>query len=340
MPSKIQRTLLATLLLSATASQPHAADFYAGKTLNIIVGSDVGGGFDAFARMLARHFGSAIPGNPNIVVTNMPGAGSGVAAGFVYSVAPKDGTIIGAFTPGGLLTPLFERRSSGYDTTKFRFLGSANASARLCVSHGPAKIKTYAAATRDKIIVGAGAVGSASFDYAWLHKSVHNGAFNIVAGYKGMADILLAMERGEVEAVCGFDWSSLKAQRPNLKTDGSFNFLLKVSVKPDDELDAMNIPDASSFASNETDRAIGDLVGSQQIFGRPYVVAPGVPQERVEILRSAFDAVMKSPQFIAESATAGLSIDPASGPSVEKAIQSMYAAPAQIIDGARRAIRP
>ena len=326
-------------LLASVALAP-AAEFYAGKTINIVVGSDVGGGFDAFARMLARHLGRAIHGQPTVVVTNMPGAGSGIAAGYVYAIAPKDGTVIGAFTPGGLLTPLFEGRATAYDTTKFRFLGSANASARLCVSQGASRIKTYAAATKETIVVGAGAVGSASFDYAYLHKNVHNGAFNIVAGYKGMADILLSMERGEVEAVCGFDWSSLKAQRPNLKNDGSFNFLLKVSVQPDAEVDALNIPDASSFASNESDRAIGDLVASQQIFGRPYVVAPGVPTERLEALRVAFDAVMKNRQFIAEASAGGLAIDPASGASVEKAVQMMYAAPTAIVDGARRAIRP
>ena len=239
-----------------------------------------------------------------------------------------------------LLTPLFERRSGLYDTTKFRFLGSANASARLCISHHSSRFRTYADATREKAIVGAGAVASASFDYAYLHKNVHNGNFNVVAGYKGMADILLAMERGEVEVVCGLDWSSLKAQRPNLSRDGGFNLLLKVAVQPDAELDALHIPDAASFASNDTNRAIGDLVASQQIFGRPYVVAPGVLPERLEMLATAFDAVMRNPQFIAEASSAGLSIDPASGAGVEKAIQMMYAAPAPIIEGARRAIRP
>ena len=330
--------LIAALSLAVTRAP--AAEFYEGKTITIVVGSDVGGGFDAFARMLARHLGRAIPGQPAVVVENMPGAGGAIAAGHVYSKAAKDGTVIGALNPGGLLTPLFEGRTGYFDTTKFRYLGSANASARLCISQKTSRVKTYAAATKEKVIVGAGAVGSAAFDYAYLHKAVHNGNFTIVAGYKGMAEILLAMERGEVEAVCGLDWSSLKAQRPNLQRDGTFNLLLKVAVQPDAELDALNIPDAASFASNERNRAIGDLVASQQIFGRPYVLTPGVPAERVEILRTAFDAVMRNSQFVSEASAAGLTIDPANGASVEKAIQTMYAAPASIIEGARNAIRP
>ena len=327
-------------VVALTATPAHAADFYEGKTISIVVGSDVGGGFDAIARMLSRHLGRAIPGRPNIIVENMPGAGSAIAAGYVYAKAPKDGTVIGAFVPSGLLTPLFERRAAAYDTTKFRFLGTAAASARLCFSFRGSRIATWADAMQQKVIIGAGAVASASYDYAYLHKHVHSGNFDVVAGYKGTAEILLAMERGEVEATCGLDRSSLKAQRPEQMRDGGINLLLKVSVKPDAELDALNIPEAVSFARTGRERAISDLIASQQLFGRPYVVAPGVPAERLDILKTAFDNVMANPQFNTEAAAIGLAIDAANGESVEAAIKKMYSAPAEIIDAARAAIRP
>ena len=330
----------AALLGCASGAKVSAADFYQGRTITMVVGSDVGGGFDAFARLLSRHLGRAIPGNPRIVVENMPGAGSAAAASYIYSIAPRDGTMIGALVPGGLLAPLFEGRPAAYDTMKFRFLGSANASARLCISEKTSGIATFEEATKRKVLVGAGSVGSASYDYAYLHKNLHHGNFDIVAGYKGMADILLAMERGEVQAVCGFDWSSLKTQRSNLGPDGQFNFLLKVEVQPDAQLDALRIPAARTFAANERDAAVGDLVASQQIFGRPYAVAPGVPADRLRILKAAFDASIRSEQLASEAAAAGLQIDSASGNLVEEAVRAMYQAPADIVAGARTAIRP
>jgi tripartite-type tricarboxylate transporter receptor subunit TctC len=317
-----------------------ASDFYAGKTITIVVGSDVGGGFDTYARLFSRHLGRFIPGNPSLIVRNMPGAGSAKAAGYVYSVAPQDGTVIGALNPGGLLAPLFEGKDLGYETPKFQFLASADASARLCVTLKDAKVKSFADAQKRKLVVGAAGAGSSSYDYAFLHKNVHNAMFEVVAGYKGMAEILLAMERDEVEAVCGFDWSSLKAQRANLVRDGGFNYLLKVAVQAEPDLDSLGIPDAGQFATNEIERAIGDLVGAQQLFGRPYAVAPGVASERVEILRQAFADTMKDPQFLAEAEKSQLSITPASGAEAQKTVERMHAAPKEVIEGAKNAVRP
>ena len=331
-------SLFATAVVCAAPA--HAQNFYEGKTVTILVGSDVGGGFDAFARLLSRHLGRALPGAPTFVVENMPGAGSAIAAGHLYARAPKDGTYIGAFVPSGLLMPLFEGRAANYDTTKFQFLGSANASARLCVSYKGAKVASWADAMKQRVIVGAGAVASASYDYAWLHKNLHQGLFDVVAGYKGTAEILLAMERGEVEATCGLDRSSLRAQRPDVMRNNGFNYLLRMAVKPEPELDALGVPEASSFARNERDRAVSDLIAAQQVFGRPYLVAPGVPVERVGLLRAAFEATMRDPRLASEAAALGLDIDSANGARVTEAINNIYAAPAAVIDGARAAIRP
>jgi hypothetical protein len=210
----------------------------------------------------------------------------------------------------------------------------------MCASLKRSRVKTYADAMRQKVIVGAGAVAAASWDYAHLHKNVFQGNFDIVSGYKGTNEIVLAMERGEVEMTCGADISSLRSMRPDVAGDNGFNLLSRVSVKPEPELDALGVPESSTFARDAKSRAIGDLVGAQQVFGRPYLVAPGVPQERVDILRAAFDALMREEGFRAEAAALGLAIDAANGVRVEEALRAMYAAPAEIIDGARAAIRP
>lgn len=328
------------VLIPLLGSDARAASFYEGKTVDIIVGSDVGGGFDAYARLFARHLGRVISGSPAFVVRNMPGAGSAKAAQHIYAVAPKDGTVIGAFNPGGLLAPLFEGKDLGYDATKFQFLASADASARLCATLKRSVIKTFADAQTKRVVVGAAAVGTSTFDYPYLHRNIHGAQFEIVGGYKGTNEIMLAMERGEVEAVCGVGLPGLSAARADLVRSGGLNYLLKVSVVAEPELDALNVPDASTFAKTDQDRAVHELVAAQQLFARPYAVAPGVPAERVAELRKAFASVMQDAQFLAEADKSQLSIIPASGEQAQKTVERMYAAPKAVIEGAVRAIRP
>ncbi|MDB5510507.1 MAG: efflux transporter protein [Hyphomicrobiales bacterium] len=335
-----QWSAVAVFAVSLAAAPARAADFYEGKTVTMIVGSDVGGGFDIFARLFARHLGRFIPGSPAIVVQNMPGAGSAKAAGYIYSAAPKDGTVIGALNPGGLIAPLFEGRNMGYEAARFQYLASADTTARVCFTMKGTKVRSFAEAQREPLVVGAGAVGSSSFDYAYLHKNLNGGQFKIVAGYKGMADILLALERGEVEAVCGYDWSGLKAAKPQQVRDGSFNLLLQLPVQPVKELDDRGVVKAASFAANADDLAALELVAAQQLFGRPYLVAPEVPAERVAILRKAFDDTMQDAEFLSEVERLRLSVSPAGGGEVQKLMVQMYAAPKHIVQRAKEAIRP
>lgn len=332
--------LLFAALTIGTERAAAATDFYEGKTITIIVGSDVGGGFDTFARLMSRHLGRYIAGSPSIVVQNMPGAGSAKAAGFVYSAAAKDGTVIGALNPGGLLTPLFSGRSFGFDAAKMQYLVSADTTARVCFSMKDSRVKSFADAQNMSITVGAGAVGSSSYDYAYLHKNLNKAQFKIVGGYKGMSDILLAMERGEVEAVCGYDWSGLKSLKADMVRNGAFNFLLQVSVQPVPELDGMKISHAADFTSSDEDRAALELVAGQQFFGRPYAVAPEVPKDRVDILQKAFMTTLKSPEFLADLDRMQLSVTPASGLEVQKVIEKMYSASPKLVERANQAIRP
>jgi tripartite-type tricarboxylate transporter receptor subunit TctC len=334
---------LTALALIASLGAPVAANaqnFYEGKTVRMIVGSDAGGGFDTFARLFARHLDRFVPGAPTFIVQNMPGAGSGNAAAYVANAAPKDGTVIAALNPGGLIAPLFAGRGAKFDAAKLQYLASADTTARVCFTMKNGPIKTAKDAQTNEVIIGAGAVGSSSFDYAYMHQRLNNMRFKIVAGYKGMADILLALERGEVQGICGYDWTGLKAVRPQMVSDGAFNYLLQVAVEPVPELDALGVPNAEDLTANAQDKAALGLLAGQQLFGRPYAVAPEVTADRVALLRKAFADVMKDKMLLEDVEKLKLTLSYAPGEQVQALIQKMYAAPPSVVERARDAIRP
>ena len=334
--------LLAVAFLATTCGAPaaHAQDFYSGKTVNIIVGSDVGGGYDTYARLFSRHLGDHLPGKPSAVVQNMPGAGSARAAGYVYASAPKDGLTIALLQPGAIVGPLVDKSMKAtYDATKFNYLASADSGTRVCISLPNSHIKTFKQAQTERVIVGAAGNGASSRDYGYLHKNTSGAKFEIVSGYKGMADILLAMERKEIDVVCGLDWSSAKAQRPALVRDHSLNVLVQMGVDRSAELDAWGAPDIMSFTAGEDNRAIVELIVAQQAFGRPFVMAPGNPDGAVKLMRAAFASAMKSEVLLADAERIGLDITPATGDRVQEVVRRMYQTPDRIVELAAKAIR-
>lgn len=336
-------TAAAVAVLAGATALPGpslAQVFYVGKSVRMIVGSDAGGGFDTFARLFARHLDRFVPGAPNFVVQNMPGAGSGNAAAYVAHSGPKDGTVIAALNPGGLIAPLFAGRGAKFDAAKLQYLASADTTARVCFTMKNSPIKTAKDAQANEVIIGAGAVGSSSFDYAYMHQRLNNMRFKIVAGYKGMADILLALERGEVQGICGYDWTGLKAVRPQMVADGAFNYLLQAPVEPVPELDALNVPKAGDLTGSVEDKAALELLAGQQFFGRPYAVAPVVPADKVALLRKAFEEVMRDKTFLAEVEKLKLTVSYAPGEEVQALIQKMYASSPAIMERAKDAIRP
>ena len=220
-----QVAIAATAICLIAAPAP-AADYYAGKSIDFIIGSDVGGGYDIYVRVISRHLNRFIPGNPTIVPKNQPGAGSGRAASLIYGVAPKDGTVIGAVFPGAIMAPLLDDRAQPlYDPTKFQYLGSADNATRLCITHARSRIKIFDDALKEKAIMGSSAAGGSTRDYVNMLKKTTGVLFDLVGGYKGTADIFLAMERGEVDGMCGLDWASLKSQRPDWVRDRTVNIL-------------------------------------------------------------------------------------------------------------------
>ena len=343
---RLRRQLLTMIvtaaLLGAAAMAPAgAADFYAGKTIEILVGSAAGGGFDIYARALARHWGKHIPGHPTIVVRNMPGAGGARSAAYVSTVAPKDGTVLAAPMPGAIVGPLLDDKpEAGFDPAKLQYIGTADSGVRVCVTMAKSKVKTAADALTTKAIMGATQPGGSSSDYAYMHRYTSGAKFDVVSGYQGMTDTSLAMERGELDGTCGWDWSSLKSMKPDWIRDKRVNILFQVGLQPDPELTAMGVPEIWTFLNTEEDRKVVELVASQQVFMRFFVAPPATPPAQVNLLRTAFDETMKDADFLREAERQQLSIKPLSGDKVQDLVQRMYDTPKEIVDRTKRAISP
>jgi tripartite-type tricarboxylate transporter receptor subunit TctC len=333
-------TVSAAIACLSLASPAQCADYYAGKTIDLVVGNYPGGGFDIYARTVARHLGRNIPGQPTVVVKNMPGAGSAKAGHFVGTVAPKDGLSIGAITPGAIIGPLLDEKPEAiFDPLKVTYLGTANSGARICATFG-AKTKSFDEALTRKTVVGGVAVGDAVHDYAYLVKRTTNAQIDVVAGYKGTLDLALAMERGEIDGVCGWDWSSAKSQKPEWIRDKKVNLIAQLGPTEDAELTKLGAPQLWTYMKDEQARRVYEMVVSQQAFTRPYFIATGTPPELVTILRTAFDATMKDPQLIADAEKTRIDISPVPGARVQELVQKFYATPPDIVELARKAIRP
>ena len=246
----MRKLLQASLVAAAavvTAVPATAQNYYAGKTIDLVVGNYPGGGFDIYARAVARHLGRHIPGNPNVVVKNMPGAGSAKAGTHISQVAPKDGLSIGAVTPGAIVGPLLDDKpQSMFDPTKVTYLGTANSGTRICVTYEKSKVRSFKQAMTEKIVLGGVAPGDAVHDFAYMVRATTGAPLSVVAGYKGTLDVTLAMERGEIDGACGWEWSSAKAQKPEWIRDGKLNFLLQISpqAQVNEELTKMGVPTA------------------------------------------------------------------------------------------------
>jgi tripartite-type tricarboxylate transporter receptor subunit TctC len=336
--SRFWLALGAAVVLAGTVpcQAQDVAQFYKGKQLNIVVGTSPGGGYDTYARMLARKFSSYIPGNPNVVVQNMPGAGSNKAATYIYSVAPKDGTVIGAIFSGAIVQPLLGDPVQ-HDPSKFIYVGNANKEVFLCMTRTDAPAKSFQEALSREVIIGATNEGGSTRDFAAMLINLAGAKFRIVTGYPGSTEILLALERGEVEGVCGVGWSTIVPQRARWLDSGFARILVQLAVEGHPDLNKMGVPVAIDFAKTPDDRKAMELIFSQLLFGRPYVLPPGVPPERVAALRQAFVQTFKDKEIAAEAEKMQLDIDTVDGETVQKAVANAYAMPANIVERAKQA---
>jgi tripartite-type tricarboxylate transporter receptor subunit TctC len=333
--------LVPALAAAFSATPASAADYYAGKTIELLVGAPPGGGYDIYARAVARHFGRHIPGTPTIVVKNMPGAGSAKAAQYIQSIAPKDGTALAGVMPGAIMGPLLDDRTSPmFDPTKIRYVGTANSGTRVCATLKGSKIGSFADAQKVKAKFGGSSPNDSTYEYGYLHKHTSGAIYDMVSGYRGTNEMALAMERGEIDGLCGWDWSSLKSQKPDWLRDGKANVLLQVSIDPHPELTKMGVPTVFEFVKDAEARKVVELVISQTVFHRSYIAPPETPPAQIEVLRKAFDATMADKEFLADAEKTRVDIDPLSGAKVQEVVAKLYAAPPAIVERARKAIRP
>ena len=333
---------LAATLAAAIIPAPVAAeDFYAGKSIDLLVGAPPGGGYDIYGRTVARHISRHIPGNPTIVPKNMPGAGSARAAGFLSKLAPKDGTVIANIMPGAVIGPLLDPKSEKlFDPTAVQYIGNVNNGTRVCVSRTGAKIKNFDEARTIKVKIGAGGANDSTHDYAFMHTHTTGAAWDVVQGYRGTADLSLAVERGEIDGLCGFDWASVKAQHPNWVRDKIVNVLIQDAIEPNEELTKLGVPHVMKYVTSETNRKVVELILSQQVFHRSFIAPPGTPPEHLAILRKAFDDTMADPLFLAEAEKVRIDVAPLSGARVQEVVRNLYAAPSDVVQLARKAINP
>lgn len=326
--------LAASLAVQAKAES--VADFYRGKTINLIVGYSVGGGYDLYARTLGRHMGKHIPGNPSIIPQNMPGAGSLKAANYLYNVAPKDGLAFGTFTRGLAMEPLIGTSATQFDATKFTWIGSGTNEISVCATWHTSPVKSWNDMLTMPFTVGGTGSGSDTDILAAIVKNIFGAKLRIVSGYPGTNELSLALERGELDGRCGWAWSSLAASKPDWIREKKLNLTVVFSLQKAKELP--DVPAIIDLAINDRQRQILKLILSRQVMGRPFTAPPGIPDDRKQMLRNAFDETMKDPEFLAEAKKARLEVNPVTGAEINDLVGELYRTPKDIIEETRAAI--
>ena len=314
---------------AAQAQTP--AEFYKGKTVDLYIGTSVGGGYDVYGRLLARHIGKHIPGNPTVTARNMEGAGGLRLANWLYNIAPKDGTAIGSFGRGIPFDPILGGKAAQFEATKFGWIGSMNDEVSICAAWKDAGVDRFDDLRTKEMIVG----GTGSTADSDLFPKVINGVLGtkmkVISGYPGGNDITLAMQRGEVKGRCGWSWPSIKTGHADWVRDGTLKLLVQLSLEKHPDLP--DVPLVMDFATTDEQKQILRLVFARQVMGRPFTAPPGLPADRLAALRQAFAATMADKEFLAEAEKAQVEITPVPGEAIQKLIADVYATPASV--GAR-----
>src|SRR5215471_2070456 len=310
--------LLTFAPLSLTQPTAHAqspAEFYKGRNVELYIGYSVGGAYDLYARVLARHLGKHIPGSPTIVPKNMEGAGSLRLANWLYNVSAKDGTVLATIGRGTAFDPLLGSKGAQFRADKFTWIGSAN----------------------NEVSVGGTGQAADTDQFPRILNGVLGTKFRIVTGYPGGNDVTLAMERGEVKGRCGWSWSSVLSTHKRWIEDKSISVLVQLSLNKHPDLP--DVPHVMDFAKSEDQQQMFKLIFARQVMGRPYLAPPDVPKDRAEALRKAFIDTMKDNEFLADAEKSQLEINPVDGAEVEKLVKELYQTPKPLADKAAQLIR-
>jgi tripartite-type tricarboxylate transporter receptor subunit TctC len=328
MTQKACSRVLAFVAFAAMQDVAQAQNLIEFKTVNIVVGSSAGGGYDTYARVLARHITRHIPGQPNVIVQNMSGASSLKAVKYLDTGPPTDGSVITAFNPGLLNESLLSADKLGFKFTEVAFVGSITRDLRACYAWGATGIKTFDDLKKAKQFnMGAPAPGTSSYINEAILKNMFGIAVRQVTGYAGSAQQRMAIERGELDGDCGA-WSSVT---PDWVANDKVNPLITFTPLPIPKVKS-GVPFAGDLAPNQEARDVLNVLMAADALGRPFVVSKQVPADRLAILRAAFDATMKDAQFLAETAKLDLPVEgPIMGPEAEQIVASIYAAPPSVI---------
>ncbi|HUD88804.1 MAG TPA: hypothetical protein VMR17_20340 [Xanthobacteraceae bacterium] len=326
--------IAALIALAGVAAAAGVEDFYKGRTVSLVIGYSVGGGYDAYARLLARYIGAHIAGNPSIIPQQMAGAGSLRAANYIYSVAPNDGSVFGTFSRSMGISPLIDKAE--FDSRRFTWLGSVTDDNTICVTGSRSEIKDWNDFISKPSAFGGEGAGSDPDIWALLYKNVFGAKLRLVSGYPGTNDIVLAMERGEVDGLCGISWSTIKTQHPQWLTNHTVNIIVQAALKKEPELGA--VPLATDLVTNAEQLQIIKLLLVGQAMARPFAAPPEIPADRKAALIAAFDDTMKDADFLAEARKLDFDVRPVNAATIDALLAEVYQTPKDVLARATKAI--
>jgi tripartite-type tricarboxylate transporter receptor subunit TctC len=327
---RLAAVAVAFICAGAQAQAQTVSDFYRGRTINLVIGYAPGGGYDLYARTLARHISRHIPGNPTIVVQNMPGAGSIKAANFLYTIAPKDGSAFGGFSRGAFLDPLLGRsEGTQFDAPKFGWLGSISNEVGVCAFRAAAGIKSWSDMRSKPFVIGSTGAGADSDVFPTVLRKMFKLPMKVVSGYASAAEVVVAIKRNEVDGRCGWSWSSLISWNRDMYESKQIDVVLQLAAQKLDEL--AQVPLITEVAETDEQRTALRLIVSRQTMARPYVMPPGVPADRLQALRAAFGATMKDTAFLADARKQDLEVRPILGADADALIREVYATPPAVV---------
>jgi tripartite-type tricarboxylate transporter receptor subunit TctC len=338
--SRIVAAIAAVLVLtgaSGRASAQSVADFYRGKTVSIHIGYAPGGAYDLSARVLARHMGRHIPGEPTVVPKNMPGAGSLKVANYLYGVAPRDGTEFGIFGRTIPIDPLLGSQGAQFEALKFTWIGSTSNEVSTCVSWHTSPVKTAADLYNNELVVGAAGASSPSAVFPYVFNAMLGTKFKVINGYPASVNSLVAMEKGELTGFCAWGWVAMRATRPDWIRDKKFNVLFQIALHK--HPDHPDTPLVLDLAKTDEQRQVLELVVAPQSFARPFAAPPDIPPERAAALRKAFDETVRDPAFIAEATKLQLEPELVPAAEVETILRRLYATPSAVVARAKAALQ-
>ncbi len=328
----------AVLAASAACAADPAADFYAGKTVRVLVGFAAGGGYDLYARTLGRYLGKYIPGEPTVVVQNTPGAGSLKVVNYLYNAAPRDGTVLATFARGIVFEPLLgHTEGTQFDAARFNWIGSIANEVSVCALMRSRGIATFADMEKTPFRIGASGVGADSDIFPVVLRNLFHLPMKIVTGYQGGAEMVLAMQRHEIDGRCGWSWTSLISRDKAMLDARDIVVTLQIALAKHEDMP--DVPLVMDLVHDPRQLAALRLLVSRQNIARPFAAPPDVPPERIAALRRAFDAVMRDPDFVAEARKLGLEVRPVAGSEVQKLFAEISAAPAEALGLAAQLVK-